>query len=278
MKSTHIHDIFGRSHGALRQPHLLDMHGWTWRRLGPSLESIAMSHKFICFVVVCYVPAAISVVVEGLGHVYMYQQELQLLEKYLHAARTFFEFGMGASTLHVASEFRQLEKIVSVDMDKRWVNRVRKHAFLSNGSLSPRRIKLLHVYIGRTVGYGFPLQNMSRCRYRIRLCDRGVSPECAVKTRCYHGLIGRRSWWPSFSQAVLDAAARYKHRWDVVLVDSRFRTACALKSLMAISAEDIYRSVVMVHDYWVRRPLYSAIERFADIDAAQMFLHVVSLS
>eukprot|EP00439_Symbiodinium_sp_Y106_P031781 s183_g3.t2 len=237
-----------------------------------------MSHRVICFVVVCYVPAVVSVVVEGLGHVYMYQQELQLLEKYLHAARTFFEFGMGASTLHVASEFQQLEKIVSVDMDKKWVNRVRKHAFLSNGSLSPRRIKLLHVYIGRTVGYGFPLQNMSRCRYRIRLCDRGVSPECAVKTRCYHGLIGRRSWWPSFSQAVLDAAARYKHRWDVVLVDSRFRTACALKSLMAISAQDIHRSVVMVHDYWVRRPLYSAIERFADIDAARMFLHVVFLS
>ncbi|CAE7324524.1 unnamed protein product [Symbiodinium pilosum] len=211
---------------------------------------------------------AYDVEVEGVGPVWMYPEELELLAKHLRQARTFFEFGMGASTLYISKEYPHLERLVSVDMDRRWVNRVRKHSWLRNGSgPAPKQISLLHIHIGRTTGYGFPLQNMSRCRHRIRLClDPDANPGCAVKTRCYKDLIGRRSWWPPFSQVVLDAAAHFKHGWDVVLVDSRFRTACALKSLMAISSEAISRSVVMVHDYTIRRQHYQEIERFANME------------
>ena len=66
----------------------------------------------------------------------------------------------------------------------------------------------------------------------------------------------------------------YKHGWDVVLVDSRFRTACALKSLLAIKPEDISRSVVMIHDYSGRRPFYGEIERFANLEETAATLAV----
>ena len=111
----------------------------------------------------------VDVYVEGLGPVMMFGEDLEVLSQYLTHARTFFEFGMGASTLHIAREYRNLDKIVSVDMDRRWVSRVRQHPWLRNGTL-PTQVKLLHAYIGRTVGFGFPLQNMSRCRHRFRLC------------------------------------------------------------------------------------------------------------
>ena len=48
---------------------------------------------------------------------------------------------------------------------------------------------------------------------------------------------------------VLDTASQSERGWDVVLVDSRFRTACALKSLLATSEGDISTSVVAVHDF-----------------------------
>ena len=78
--------------------------------------------------------------------------------------------------------------------------------------------------------------------------------------------VGLRSSWPGFSQAVLSAAQRHRRGWDVVLVDSRFRTACALKSLSAIRQTEIQRSVVMVHDYAARQHLYGEIRRFAHLE------------
>eukprot|EP00438_Fugacium_kawagutii_P012097 Skav209446 [mRNA] locus=scaffold2199:118089:118775:- [translate_table: standard] len=165
----------------------------------------------------------------------MYKNELELLNKYLRQARTYLEFGTGASTLHIARENPHLERMVSVDMNRRWINRVRKHAWLRNGS-APKKVKLLHVHIGPIGGFSFPYHNMSRCRRR----------------RHFH--------------AVLDATTRFQHGWDVVLVDSRFRTACALKSLLATNAEDIPRSVVAVHDYTIRTWHYGEIERFADLE------------
>ena len=55
--------------------------------------------------------------VDGIGHVMMTPVELQLLFRYLRSARTFFEFGMGASTLHIANNSRHLDMMISVDLD-----------------------------------------------------------------------------------------------------------------------------------------------------------------
>ena len=206
--------------------------------------------------------------IRGVGCVWMHSPELELLFHYLRKARTFFEFGTGASTVHIANKSRHLDTMVSVDVDRRWVHKVRSHTWLRNRSArKPQSIRLLRVHIGRLSGYGFPLQNKSRCKHRARVCQRDEThPACGRKTRCYKDLIGQRSWWPAFSQIVVDEAARYKIGWDVVLVDSRFRAACALKSLLLTRPEDISSSVVMVHDYSVRRPYYGVIERFAHLE------------
>ena len=215
--------------------------------------------------------ATLSSHVEDVGQVMMRPEEEQLLFTYLGQARTFFEFGVGASTLQIASRTPHLERQVGVDLDKRWIDRVRKHTWLRNGSLpATQRIKLLYVHIGKTSSFGYPVENASRCKRLERFCRVVAGPEagseCNKSTQCMNGLVGRRNWWPAFSEAVLDATKRYRHGWDAVLVDSRFRTACALKSFFATRQEHISRSVVMVHDYARRKHLYGEIERFAKLE------------
>eukprot|EP00438_Fugacium_kawagutii_P012096 Skav209445 [mRNA] locus=scaffold2199:113504:114187:- [translate_table: standard] len=192
--------------------------------------------------------------------------ELHLLSKYLRQARTFFEFGTGASTLYIAQENSHLQRMVSVDLKRSWTKRVRD-SLRNRSGIARANIKLLYVDIGRTSGFGFPDYNASHCKFLSRVC-REFDVRCAFSAVCHKFPVGRRSAWPSFSNAVLDATTRFQHGWDVVLVDSRFRTACALKSLLATNAQDITRSVVAVHDYGNRTRHYGEIERFADMERA----------
>lgn len=49
--------------------------------------------------------------------------------------------------------------------------------------------------------------------------------------------------------------------WDVVLVDSRFRVACALKSFLHFHREKSQKSLVLVHDFTRLRPYYQDGDR-----------------
>jgi hypothetical protein len=58
------------------------------------------------------------------------------------------------------------------------------------------------------------------------------------------------------------AIARFNEsRVDVILVDGRFRVACALKSLEYVSDG----SVVLIHDFFDRSPIYDAVLKYYDI-------------
>ena len=55
--------------------------------------------------------------VPKVGRIMQSPAELGLLHHYLRSASTYFEFGMGASTAHVAQHFGSLEHIHAVELD-----------------------------------------------------------------------------------------------------------------------------------------------------------------
>lgn len=146
-----------------------------------------------------------------------------VLEEALAAARCYLEYGSGGSTLLAVA--RGVADIVTVESDRLWLDAVR--AALGD-RLREGHHHLLHADVGPTAQFGVP--------------------------------ISERGWrrWPGYA---LDPWALCRDRGlapDVVLVDGRFRAACALATL--IHARPGTR---MLFDDYAGRPAYHVVARFA---------------
>lgn len=121
------------------------------------------------------------------------------------------EFGCGGSTgLLLAAG---LPRLLSADSDRAWLEKV-----LADPACAPAaaagRLRLLHVDIGPTGPWGWP-------------AEAGAMPR-----------------WPAYWRDPWEAAGPV----DCVLVDGRFRVACALAGLPRLAAD----AVLLVHDFWSR--------------------------
>ena len=137
------------------------------------------------------------------------------------------EFGAGGSSAFFAK--KGVRQLISVESDREWINRM----LLGNSTLrqwaKAGRWRPFHVQIGATGEWGFPL-----------------SQEPAVAWLNYHQAI-----WDA-----VDAAAL-----DFVLVDGRFRVACALQLLLR-AREKTPR--ILVHDF-AQREYYAVLLEFFDV-------------
>ncbi|CAJ1358865.1 unnamed protein product [Effrenium voratum] len=197
--------------------------------------------------------------VPGIGAVMLLPEELSLLHSSLEGKSSYFEFGSGASTVHVAARFPDL-RIVSVDTDAAWSGTVQRHRWLRANGSSGSRVRVRHVDLGPVQAFGYPLQNLSYCTYLRRRClVLGHQGSCIHETCAKREFVGLRSTWPRFSDAVLEEMPR--GGWDVVMVDARFRVACALKSLQALKPNGL----VLVHD-WQDGRGYEEIQNYARLE------------
>lgn len=140
---------------------------------------------------------------------HMSQSEQCLFKSFLMTAVNYFEFGSGGST-EWAAKAKNLKHIHSVDSDPRFISALRKRDAVHEAEMDGRLV-FEHVDIGTTGPWGFPTDNSS---------------------------IGK---WHAYSDSI-NAASEGK--WDLILVDGRFRTSCFLKSLLKAPC-----ATVMVHDY-----------------------------
>ncbi len=123
--------------------------------------------------------------------------------------RAGLEFGCGGSTgLLLAAG---LLRLLSIDSDRAWLERV---AAANAAAMAEGRLRLLHVDIGPTGPWGFPGDAASLPR------------------------------WPAYWRDPWEAAGEV----DCVLVDGRFRVACALAGLPRLAPG----ALVLVHDFWSR--------------------------
>jgi hypothetical protein len=145
---------------------------------------------------------------------FMSHAERSHLISELNRCTGFIEFGMGGSTM-LAVETSNIQKIVSVDSDAAWIAKLRKYEAIQQAERDGR-LSLLWANIGPTAQWGAPADASLRSR------------------------------WPNYSAAPF----KLKTPADLILVDGRFRVACAVASTLERPA-----ATVLIHDFW-NRPHY----------------------
>jgi hypothetical protein len=139
----------------------------------------------------------------------------------LARARNYLEYGSGGSTV-LANQM--VTNLVSVDSDASFLADVRRKL-----SETDRRAmaKLIHVNIGMTVHWGFPVFQRPTQRRMRR--------------------------WEQYAKAPWRYFRTIGQQPDLVLVDGRFRVACVLETK------------ILLDDY-IDRPEYAVVEQYADVE------------
>eukprot|EP00747_Dinoflagellata_sp_TGD_P136958 gnl/TRDRNA2_/TRDRNA2_175609_c0_seq6.p1 gnl/TRDRNA2_/TRDRNA2_175609_c0~~gnl/TRDRNA2_/TRDRNA2_175609_c0_seq6.p1 ORF type:complete len:294 (+),score=30.37 gnl/TRDRNA2_/TRDRNA2_175609_c0_seq6:95-883(+) len=157
---------------------------------------------------------------------FMTREERWLFYKYLDRARHYQEFGSGGSTV-VALAHPNISKVHTVESDRRWIHYLRNRSDISS-AIAHKRLELVYANIGPMRKYGYPKDLKSRAK------------------------------WTDYSGKAAESGVKF----DLILVDGRFRVACFLKALQRILPEDRNQTTLMIHDYYVRKS-YRIIENFA---------------
>lgn len=147
--------------------------------------------------------------------------EVVALFEALDPSTRYFEWGAGGSTKLAAMS--GAEMVISVESKARWIENVMANRRIKD-ALSAGRFRLHHADIGPTRKWGYPVQPVTR--------DQAAG---------YHS----RPW---FDELALAPDARW-----FVLVDGRFRTACALNVVLSGVPG------VMVIDDYVMRDEYAEL-------------------
>jgi hypothetical protein len=142
--------------------------------------------------------------------------EQALLRAAFASRRAGLEFGCGGSTGLLLEA--GLPRLLSVDTDPAWLARVAADPRCAPAH-SEGRLRLLHIDLGTVGDWGWP-----------------ADP-------------ARMPAWPAYWRDPWEAAGEV----DAVLVDGRFRVACALYGAPRLAPD----SVLLLHDFWPR-PAYRA--------------------
>lgn len=150
----------------------------------------------------------------------------------LAGSRSYLEFGSGGSTVLAA---KTTPVIVSVESDKSFLQAV--EAKVRQMPLRPALAEFIHANIGITTRWGNPLVKRPTTE-RVEHWAR----------------------YPTAPWAVLQQAQIVP---DTVLIDGRFRVACALESLAHLPPKS--HSRILVDDY-TSRPEYAPITEFGQLE------------
>ncbi len=163
-------------------------------------------------------------VAEGLA-VAMTDAEIGVLRECFSKATSLVEFGSGGSTL-LAVRSPALRRIWSVESDPAWIARLRRRQEIVAAEQAGR-LAVVRADIGLTGDHGAPDGDASR------------------------------GSWPTYHEEVWNDAATAGA--DLVLVDGRFRVACAMAALAHCQAH----TILLFHDFWNRTP-YHPVLAFTD--------------
>jgi hypothetical protein len=181
---------------------------------------------------------------------FMSRAETALLRAFVEGKPQFVEYGCGGSTVLGISLAR---RVISVDGDQTWIERLSAQPAIAE-ALGTGNLRLLHVDIGPVGEWSRPL-------------DRSTAPRWPAYWGAPWRLLqaeGRLPPRPGALRGLLGLARTPAGGECVVLVDGRFRVACALEAARWIGPADI----VLVHDFWPRKPYHVILEYFVPIARA----------
>jgi hypothetical protein len=170
--------------------------------------------------------------------IYMNEKEINLYKNYLTKPniRNYLEFGSGGSTLY-ASNINQIEKIITIETDKRWIDKI-------TNSLDNNKVEFKYCDIDCIWWEYVTWANEKK---KI-MADKST----LEKWEMYSSIINKLNIVP-----------------DIVLIDGRFRVASCLE-VIKLCTENTY---ILFHDYTIREQ-YHIVELFLDkiesIDSLQV--------
>ncbi|WP_297574453.1 hypothetical protein [uncultured Deefgea sp.] len=154
-------------------------------------------------------------------------------EQKLIAATHYLEFGSGGST-YLAAKLNK--SFVCIDSDRFFLKAVLQK-ITADGWFNPAK----QAYLPRPIGF-------SR-EWSQPVLWRGIGR-------------ARQAQFARYSDFPIESLSNHRQP-DLILIDGRFRAACALKAIRALPAQSNWTLVV---DDYVGRPEYEVIAEFAELD------------
>ncbi len=161
----------------------------------------------------------------------MAESEKELFDKTTADAKVYLEFGSGGSTIRVLEKTKA--DVYSVESSVEWIKTMREFAFVRHAER--KRLLLFHADIGPTLELGRP-----------------AGPECKELFPRYTTTIFRK---------VKPATV------DTVLIDGRFRVACAMKTILECHNNRPLR--ILIHDFWNREAYHIALKYLTETARAE---------
>ena len=160
----------------------------------------------------------------------MTPEERSLFDKTIKHSKVYLEFGMGGSTIRALKKSKA--KIYSVDSSAEWIRSLRKYFLVRY--MEKKRLLLFHMDIGPTKDWGAPVSTDLKERF------------------------------PAYSSGVFSLIR--KDTIDTVLIDGRFRVACALKTILECYSNT--GLTILVHDFWNREEYHMLLNYLSEAGRA----------
>jgi len=159
-------------------------------------------------------------------HWEMTPRERNLFLETITGAKNYLEWGAGGTTIAVLQNYGC--RVYCVESSAEWSLHMQKAYPQIRAGMESGQLALKRVDIGKTKAWGVPADE------------------------------SRKEHWPKYSSEIFGD----KIPFDVVLVDGRFRVACALQAIL--NTDD--NAVIMVHDF-SNRPKYHILLKYLDVAA-----------
>lgn len=151
--------------------------------------------------------------------------ERAIFDQAIKTSRHYLEFGLGGSTLRALQKSKA--KIYTVESSPEWIDSMRKYVVVRFSQ--NRRLFIFPVHIGPLRGWGYPASK------------------------------DFKQFFEKYSSSVFESIDGVPI--DLVLVDGRFRVACALKTILAYHENRGIK--IMIHDFW-NRPHYHIVLQYLE--------------
>lgn len=157
-------------------------------------------------------------------------QGLDFFRDVIAKTSVYLEYGSGGSTLLAA---KNVTTMVSVECDKVFLKCVKR---MLPAGIDDHRTRLIHVDIGFTGAWGYPVFT--------------------------HPTEAKRQRWKEYAKAPWAIFRELRTEPNLILVDGRFRVACALESVLQLGRDS--ECLILIDDY-TDRPYYKIVEEFAEL-------------
>ena len=159
----------------------------------------------------------------------MSPKEKVLFDKRVKNSRFYLEFGMGGSTFRVLQKSQAI--VYTIDSSTEWISLMREYRQISRME-KKGRLFLFHVDIGPTRVWGRPVDDQHKEKF------------------------------PDYSSQIFKLID--KSKVDTILIDGRFRVACALKTILECYQNKNLQ--IIIHDFWNREDYHVLLKYFDSID------------